>query len=166
MEIASLLDRFSRAVSARDTAGFAALFASDGCYDDTFFGEHVGRDSIAHMLDRFYDGGEDFCWQFLDPVLAGEVGYASYCFSYRSREKESAGQLMAFEGVSRLRIRDGLIVHYSEVIDRGGAFHRLGYPDARVARLIARYSRQFLEGPVMRRHLEYRAAAQATPQEG
>jgi ketosteroid isomerase-like protein len=149
---ADLLARFSAAVAARDTAAFAALFTEDACYDDTFFGPHQGRADIAHMLDRFYDGGEAFCWEFIDPVSDGTLAYASYCFSYRSREPESRGRLMAFEGVSRMRLRDGLIRHYGEVIDRGGAFLRLGYADARVIKLLQRYSRQFSDGPVLARH--------------
>jgi len=57
MTFDQLLDRFATAVGARDTAGLAALFTADGIYDDYFFGPHQGRESIAAMLDRFYDGG-------------------------------------------------------------------------------------------------------------
>jgi hypothetical protein len=161
MNFPSMLERFGAAVARRDTAAFTAMFAPDGVYDDAFFGPHGGREAIGAMLERFYVGGEDFCWEFTEPAHTGEAAYASYCFSYRSREPESRGQLMAFEGVSRFRLRDGLIAHYSETIDRGGAFLRLGYADARVLKLLGRYSRQFVEGPVMQRHLAYREAQAA-----
>jgi hypothetical protein len=108
MSFQALLDRFAAAVGAHDSPGLAALFAENGCYDDYFFGEHHGRAEIAEMLDRFHVGGEQFCWQFTDPVFADGVGYASYCFSYLSREPESAGRLMMFADDRRRddRLRD------------------------------------------------------------
>lgn len=158
MDFPALLDRFAAAVRAHDSAGFAALFTADGRYDDYFFGAHVGRDAIAAMLDRFYVGGEDFVWQFVDPVEADGLGYASYCFSYRSREPESAGRIVGFEGISRFRLRDGLIARYDEVFDRGAAFAVLGYAPERVAKLAARYGSLFVQGERMKAHLAYRAA--------
>ena len=138
--------------------GLAALFTPDGVYDDYFFGPHVGRAAIAAMLDRFHVGGEAFLWRFAEPARCGEVGYASYCFSYVSREPESAGQLVAFEGMSRFRLRDGLIAHYGEVFDRGMAFSQLGYANERCAKLHARYARGFRESAAVRAHLDERRA--------
>ena len=157
MSFQVILDRFAAAVGAHDSPGLAALFAENGCYDDYFFGEHHGRAEIAAMLDRFHVGGEQFCWQFVDPVFADGLGYASYCFSYLSREPESAGRLMMFDGMSRFRIRDGQIVHYAEAFDRGMAFVRLGYPAGTVMKLLDRYGRALDDRPVGRAHLEYRA---------
>lgn len=158
MQFQSILDRFSAAVGAHDSKGLAALFTLDGCYDDYFFGPHVGRDAIAAMLDRFHVGGEAFCWQFVDPVFANGLGYASYCFSYRSREPESLGKLIVFEGMSRFRIGEGLIEHYGEVFDRGMAFAQLGYAPQRIVKLMARYSASLAQTPLAIRHLEYRAS--------
>ena len=90
MDFAALLARFSATVEAHDSAGFAALFSDDGRYDDYFWGSHHGRAEIAAMLDRFHVGGELFAWEFTDPVFADGLGYATYCFSYRSREPESS----------------------------------------------------------------------------
>jgi len=157
MSFPAILDRFAAAVGAHDSNGLAALFAEDGCYDDYFFGEHHGRAEIAAMLDRFHVGGERFCWQFVDPVFADGLGYASYCFSYLSREPESAGRLMMFDGMSRFRISDGLITHYGEVFDRGLAFARLGYPAGKVMKLLDRYVKALDDRPLARAHLEYRA---------
>jgi hypothetical protein len=153
-----LLARFAAAAQAHDGPGLAALFEPDGCYDDYFFGRHVGRDAIAAMLDRFHVGGEAFFWTFADPAIAGDVGYASYCFSYLSREPESAGALVAFDGIARLRLRGGLIAEYGEVFDRGVAFSQLGYASARTAKLLARYAAATREAPAMQRHLAQRAA--------
>lgn len=151
-----LLARFSSAVGARDTAALASLFAPDGTYDDYFFGPHSGRSDIAHMLDRFYDGGEAFVWQFTEPVSNGEVGYARYAFSYRSKEPESSGEIVVFEGTSRFRLKDGLIQHYAEVFDRGVAFSQLGYAPERIVKLLGRYAKGFRQTETARHHMAYR----------
>ncbi len=154
--LSALLGRLARAVAARDTAGFAALFAPDGRYRDGFFGVHEGRAAIAAMFDRFFAGGEAFSWQFRDTVASDGLGYARYVFSYRSREPESARRLVVFEGIAQLRLRDGLIAEYDEVFDRGIAFTQLGYEPTRIARLLGRYAREFAAAAVAREHLATR----------
>ena len=154
----TLLARFARAAQTHDARGLAALFAPDGVYDDYFFGAHQGRDAIAAMIERFHAGGDAFCWDFADPACSGDVGYASYCFSYRSKEPESAGEVVAFEGMCRMRLRGGLIAHYGEVFDRGAAFSQLGYATARTAKLLARYAAGMRAQPAMAAHLERRRA--------
>lgn len=139
MEFPTILARFADAVAAHDSHGLAALFTPDGCYDDYFFGPHEGRDAIAAMLDRFYVGGEGFCWQFLEPACAGDTGYARYCFSYRSREPESAGCLVMFEGMSRFRLRDGLICDYAESVNGGVAMTQLGVNPERMAKVFRKW---------------------------
>ena len=163
MDFPALLHRFTRAVAARDCEGFAALFTPEGCYDDGFFGAHHGRAAIAAMLERFHVGGEDFFWEFLEPVREGDLAYARYRFSYRSREPESAGQLIMFDGMARFRLRDGLIADYAELFDRGVAFVQLGYPTARVRKLIDRYATALRESPACAARLAAREArAQAS----
>ena len=157
MDFTAILARFAETVAAHDSPAFAALFTPDGCYDDYFFGTHDGRDAIAAMLDRFHVGGEAFCWQFDEPANNGDLAYASYCFSYRSREAESLGKLIVFEGIAHFRLRDGLIAHYREVFDRGVAFTQLGYATPRVAKLLERYAAGFGRSAVVERHLAYRA---------
>ena len=156
MEFDNLLERFTSAVATGDTAGFAALFTADGCYDDGFFGLHRGREAIAAMLTRFHVGGERFRWQFLDPLATERLGYARYCFSYRSKEKESAGALVVFEGMARLRLSDGLIADYAEVFDRGMAFVQLGYAGDRVVKLLRRYAEGWRASPAAQAHLAWR----------
>jgi hypothetical protein len=162
-EFGSILDRFAAAVAAQDSQGLAALFTFDGCYDDGFFGAHRGRDAIAAMLDRFHVGGEAFCWQFEEPVAQAGLGYASYCFSYRSREPDSVGELVVFDGVARFRLRDGLIAQYDEVFDRGMAFAQLRYPETRIRKLLDRYAAAFRASPTVQRHLAYRDACARSP---
>jgi hypothetical protein len=158
MDFTTLIERFERAAREHDTAALVALFAPDGRYHDGFFGEHAGRDALAAMFERFHVGGEAFLWVFSDPVSAGELAYASYVFSYRSKEPESAGRLVVFEGIARFRLRDGLIAEYFEVFDRGIAFSQLGYATPRVAKLLARYADALRDTPAVARHLERRRA--------
>ncbi|HEX6018226.1 MAG TPA: nuclear transport factor 2 family protein [Burkholderiaceae bacterium] len=151
------LERFATAVAAGDAEGFAALFTADGRYDDGFFGMHRGRTEIVAMLDRFHAGGEAFRWQFLEPLADERIGYARYLFSYRSKQPESPGRLIVFEGMSRFVFGgDGLIADYAEVFDRGVAFVRLGYAEPRVAKLLARYAQP---NERVRDHLTWRERA-------
>lgn len=159
MDFTELLARFSRAAQTHDSAGLAALFTPDGRYDDYFFGTHAGRDEIAAMLDRFHVGGERFRWDFTDPVCSGDLGYAGYVFSYLSREPESRGRVIVFEGIAKLRLRDGLIAHYAEVFDRGVAFSQLGYATERTGKLLARYARALHAQPEVAAHVARREDA-------
>ncbi|MFO1326817.1 MAG: nuclear transport factor 2 family protein [Rubrivivax sp.] len=158
MSFATLLDRFTTAVAAADTQGFAALFTPDGRYHDGFFGLHQGRDAIAAMLRRFHVGGEAFAWQFFEPLSDASTGYARYLFSYRSREPESAGRVIVFEGMARFALADGLIADYTEVFDRGLAFTQLGYAGPRVLKLLGRYAGESQGSDAARAHLRWRAA--------
>jgi hypothetical protein len=157
MSFQELLERFAATAAAGDARALAALFTPDGCYDDCFFGEHHGHVAIAAMLDRFFVGGERFAWQFFDAVGDETLGYASYCFSYRSKEPESAGQLIVFEGMSRFRLSpQALIRHYGEVCDRGVAFAQLGYATERIGKLLARYAAGSRQSESVRAHLAWR----------
>jgi hypothetical protein len=158
MDFTTLLDRFTAAVAAADTPGFAALFTPDGRYHDGFFGPHQGRESIAAMLARFHVGGEDFAWQFLEPLCDGHTAYARYVFSYRSREPESPGRLIVFEGMARFRLQGGLIADYAEVFDRGVAFTQLGYVGPRVLKLLARCAAELHDSDAVRAHRAWREA--------
>ena len=156
MDFEAMLDAFAQAAAACDAQRLTALFTPDGCYHDYFFGAHRGHEAIAGMVQRFHVGGEQFAWQFLEPLADEHLGYARYRFSYRSREPESRGQLVVFEGMSRLRLRDGLIADYAEVFDRGVAFVQLGYEGARVLKLLGRYAQQWRADDAVREHLDWR----------
>jgi limonene-1,2-epoxide hydrolase len=124
MPFDELLRRFAAAVQANDGAGLAALFTPDGVYEDGFFGPHQGHAAIAAMLARFHQGGRDYLWEFLDPVIQGDTGYARWRFSYASRLPESLGRPVLFEGMSCFSLEHGRIARYREVFDRGLALAR------------------------------------------
>jgi SnoaL-like domain len=133
-----LLSSFAAAVVANDGAALAAMFTPDGTYEDGFFGAHRGRATIAAMLRRFHDTGGDYRWDWTDPVSNGATGYARFRFSYISRLPECAGRHVMFEGISRLRLTDGLIAHYDEAFDRGVALVQLGFSAERIRRILER----------------------------
>lgn len=153
MDFPDLLDRFASAAAAGDARRFAALFTPEGSYDDGFFGVHRGRTAIAAMLERFHAGGEAFRWQFAEPLADARIGYARYVFSYRSKQPESRGRLIVFEGMSRFVFDGELVADYAESFDRGVAFVQLGYAQARIAKLLARYAQP---NERVRAHLDWR----------
>ncbi|MBL8347042.1 MAG: nuclear transport factor 2 family protein [Rubrivivax sp.] len=179
MSFETLLTAFEQAAATRDVRRFAALFTPEGRYHDGFFGMHQGREAIAAMLERFHVGGERFAWQFLEPVGNERIGYARYCFSYVSKEPESAGQIVVFEGMARFLLEaapaggreagpDGalLIADYDEVFDRGMAFVQLGYAGERVVKLLKRYAEGFRASPAVQAHLAWRERAGHPPAAG
>ena len=155
-----LLKTFAMCVEANHGEGFAALFTPDAIYEDYFFGAHRGRKAVVAMLARFHEGGEHYRWEFHEPVADARIGYARYRFSYRSKMSESAGKPIAFEGISRLLLRDGLIEHYAEAFDRGVAFVQLGFPAGKVARLLEKYAGTQNATPEFRHHFERFGGAQ------
>src|SRR5437763_14740523 len=144
LDFGKLLDNFAAAVVADDGAGLGALFAEDGVYADEFFGAHRGRAAIAAMLQRFHDTGGDYRWDFFDPVYDGTTGYARFRFSYVSRLPEAAARPVSFEGISRFRLRDGLIERYDEAFDRGVALVQLGFPAERIRRILEKAAAQIV----------------------
>jgi hypothetical protein len=133
---ADLLKNFAGAVQANDGTGLARLFTPDGVYEDGFFGAHRGRAAIAAMLQRFYDTGSDYLWEFFDPVCNGAIGYARFRFSYASRMPESAGRPVLFEGISCFQFEAEFISRYSEVFDTGVALVQLGFAAERIRRIL------------------------------
>lgn len=158
----ALLAAFAKAVESNDGAGLAALFTPDGIYDDYFFGAHSGAAQIAAMLQRFHAGGQNYRWEFFEPLSDGRIAYSRYRFSYQSRPHGDGGAQasplvpvvpVVFEGISRFQLREGRIEHYAEVFDRGIAFTQLGFAPERIARILARYANEQNARTEFRQHI-------------
>jgi ketosteroid isomerase-like protein len=135
----TLLRRMTDAVCRGDGAAAAACFTPDGTYHDGFYGGFRGRDAIGRMIEQlFHRDARDFAWQFEDAVSDGRVGYARYDFSYVSKLPGAEGRRVGFAGISRCRLKDGLIGHYDEAFDRGPVLVQLGFPPERIAKSLAR----------------------------
>lgn len=132
----SLLENFAAAGVANDGVRFAALFAEDATYDDNFFGLHRGRAEIAAMLQRFHDTGENYRWEFDEPVFDGTLGYAWFRFSFASKMPGYEGNPVLITGISCFRLKNGLITEYRERFDTGIALAQLGFPADRLKRIL------------------------------
>lgn len=118
-------------------------FTGDDVYHDVFYGAFEGRAAIADMLEnRFHRDAGNFRWDMHDPVRQADLLYARYVFSYDSKLPDAAGRRGLFEGVSVIRLRDGLIADYREVANVGPGLARLGFAPQRLARLMARFGEE------------------------
>jgi ketosteroid isomerase-like protein len=153
MEFSELVGRFAAAAAAGDGDALADLFTADGTYDDYFFGPSTGREAIKKMLAHFAEGGRDFRWEFLDPVRSGDVGYASYRFSFDSRRPEAKGARVAFDGIGRFDLEGDRIRRYSEVFDRGMALAQQEFEPERLRRIGLKYAGALKARPEWKGHL-------------
>ncbi|MGE0767861.1 MAG: nuclear transport factor 2 family protein [Hyphomicrobiaceae bacterium] len=154
MDMTAMLARFSAAVETGDGDALADLFTDDGVYDDYFFGPSTpGRAGIREMLAHFYEGGEGFKWEFVDPVVAGPLGYASYRFSYTSKLPDAKGTRVIFDGISRFEFADGKIRRYSEVFDRSLALAQQDFAPERLKKIAQKYAARLKSNPAVKSHL-------------
>lgn len=153
MEFTEIVQKFTAAVEAGDGAALAALFCEDGVYHDTFYGEFKGRAAIAAMLEeRFHGDAKDFLWEAHKTVREGNIGYASWNFSYTATLPGSEGKRVVAEGMSCFDLADGLIRHYSEKLDSGMALSMLDFPPERLLKLFRRWNDANRDKPALKRH--------------
>ena len=153
MEFSELVNRFAEAAASGNGDALADLFTPDGVYDDYFFGPKHGREEIKKMLAHFAEGGRDFKWEFFDPVRAGDVGYASYRFSYQSTRPEANGARVVFDGIGRFNMKGERIRGYSEVFDRGMALAQQAFAPEHLVRIEQKYARALKATAEFSRHL-------------
>ena len=138
-EFNDILRRFTAAVAAGDGTALGDVFTDDGTYVDTFYGAFTGRAAIRDMLENhFWRDAEAFFWEMRDPLCDDRQAYARWRFGYTSRLPESAGNMVAFEGMSRFEIEHGQIRRYEEIFDSGLALQQLGMPAERLAKILSR----------------------------
>ena len=154
MDVTAMLRNFCDAVERKDGVGLAALFTEDGVYHDVFYGAFKGRAKVAELIvDWFYKTADTFRWDMHDPVFDGRTLYARYTFSYRSKLPEAKGARAMFEGVSIMRIENGLIAEYHEVANTATGFVDMNFAPERITKLVARQGRELKSRPEMARHL-------------
>ena len=159
MTLTAILKRFTAAVEAGDGTALGALFTPSGVYDDYFFGpSEPGPEGVRDMLAHFYEGGEDFRWDFHDIVEGNDLGYASYRFSYTSKLPEAKGARVVFEGIGRFVLEDGKIARYSEVFDRGMALAQQDFAAERIKKIGVRYANRIKADPAAARHIATKTA--------
>ena len=145
-DLGALLDRMTAAAMAGDGAGFAACFTPDGIYRDYVYGDHEGRDAIAHMLtDQFHRDAADYAWRFFDPMARGDHGYAWSLSTFLSRVPAFAGRRVVIDGISRFRLSGGLIADYAESVNGCTAMAQLGVGPARMRKVAAKWAGGLLD---------------------
>jgi ketosteroid isomerase-like protein len=131
----------TQAICRGDGEAAAACFVADGVYHDGFYGEFKGRNAIADMVRRHFHGNAtDFSWTLSDLVGEGELGYASYEFSYTSKIAGAEGRRAGFAGMCKVRLKDGLILRYEEIFERAQVLARLGFADERILRSVRKWA--------------------------
>ena len=154
-----LVVRMGDAASRGDAPGFAACFTPDGVYHDYIYGAFTGREAIAHMLaDHFHAHARDYDWRFFDPVARGETGYARSLSRFVSTMPQFEGREVVIDGISRFRLKDGLIAEYWESVNAGVGHVQLGVEPARSAKVFARWAGELRERPDVQAYI---AAARA-----
>ncbi len=148
-EFKQLLSRFSTAAEAGDGEAFAACFTEDGIYHDYIYGDHQGREDIAHMMAHQFhrDAGEDYRWEMFDPICEGDLAYAWSLSSFTSTVPEFAGRKVVIDGMSRFELKDGLIKDYRESVNGGVAMAQLGVQPERLTKICAKWGRQLEAEP-------------------
>lgn len=156
-----LLERFTRAAEAGDGTAFAACFTPDATYHDYIYGPHTGRADIARMLVELFlrDAGSDYRWEMTDAACSGDLGYASSLSSFTSTLPEFAGRRVLIDGISRFRLRDGLIAEYHESVNGCVAMAQLGVAPERMAKVAGRWAGRLLAEP---RSVAFLARAKGT----
>ncbi len=136
-----LLERFTRTAEAGDGEAFAQCFTEDAVYHDYIYGDHFGRPEIAHMMSHLFhgDAGPDYRWEMFDPVINGDLAYAWSLSSFTSTREEFAGRRVIIDGMSRFRLRDGLICDYAESVNGGVAMTQLGVQPERMAKVFRKW---------------------------
>jgi ketosteroid isomerase-like protein len=153
MDTSDLLKTFTSAVEHRDGKTFAGLFTEDGVYHDVFYGAFKGREKIAEMIDDwFHRTARDFRWEMFRPVSDGTMLYAYYTFSYVSTLPEAKGKRVGFDGVSIMRLSNGMIAEYREVANASMGLLDIGFAPERVAKIFAREANRIKERPEWARH--------------
>ncbi len=147
-EFAAFIRRFTAAADAGDGAAFAACFTPDGIYHDYIYGDHRGRDDIAHMLEGlFHRDAGDYRWEMFDPVFDGRIGYVWSLSSFTSKVPDFAGKRVVIDGMSRFEIKDGLVADYRESVNGGVAMVQLGVAAGRIERVLQRWAKALQEAP-------------------
>lgn len=148
MDLAGLLKRMTKAAEAKDGAGFAACFTENGIYRDYIYGDHVGRAAIADMLENyFHRDATDYRWRFFDPISDGTLGYAWSLSAFTSTVPEFKGRKVVIDGISRFRLKGGLIEEYWESVNGGVAMAQLGVAPERIAKVLCRWAGQLQANP-------------------
>jgi hypothetical protein len=140
-EFNRFLARFTVAAESGDGERFAACFTPDAVYHDYIYGPHQGRAAIADMLQNlFHRDATDYRWEMFDGVINDDLGYAWSLSSFISTIPQFQGKRVVIDGMSRFRLRDGLIAEYRESVNGGLGMVQLGVAPERMKKVFDRWT--------------------------
>ena len=156
MEFRDLITTMAAAIARGDGTAAAACFSPAGVYHDVFYGAFPRAEIPRMVSDYFHRDAANFIWDMHDAVSDGRIGYARYVFSYDGRMPGTEGRRALFEGVSVCTLDDGLILSYHEVANTAPGLYQLGFPAARLERIVARQAAALAAREESRHHLSAR----------
>jgi hypothetical protein len=152
MEFAPTLLRMTESIVSGDGVSAAECFGPEGVYHDVFYGAFHKKEIPIMVADRFHRDAEGFIWDLFDPVCAGEIGYARYIFSYKSKLEGSFGKRVVFEGVSICAMRNGLISSYREVANACTGLSMMGFEPNRLSKIIGKQVNELIGRDEVQQH--------------
>jgi hypothetical protein len=94
-----------------------------------------------------------------DPVCSGDMGYAWSLSSFTSTIPDYAGRKVLIDGMSRFRLRDGLVAEYWESVNGCVAMIQLGVAPEKIAKVAKRWAGWLHDAP---ESVEYLGRAKGT----
>jgi hypothetical protein len=152
--VRQMLYAMCRAAEAGDGKTFASYFADECVYHDDFYGAFVGRERVAEWVtDWLHKDARAMRWDMLDPVVENDRLYTRYIFSYDSKLPEANGARAMYEAVAIMKLRDGKITEYREVVNSGTAFADMHFHPERLFKIFARKAAALKALPELQPHL-------------
>jgi hypothetical protein len=75
-----------------------------------------------------------------DPICRGDTGYAWSLSKFNSTIPAFQGRDVVIDGISRFRLKDGLIAEYWESVNGGVAMVQLGVEAPRIEKVLKRWA--------------------------
>jgi uncharacterized protein (TIGR02246 family) len=107
----ALLQRFGECLARGDAAGAAALFTPDATYDEPPGHTFAGREALHAFIADFAAAHTDVSFTVVRMLASsdGALVAAEWRWTYTGA---ADGQRRAFEGMSFVELRDGLIARW------------------------------------------------------
>ena len=150
----ALMEKFVAGVIACDGKKVAECFTPNGVYRDVFYGDSKGHSAIADLIENsFHRDAGNFKWDLHDPICQNDIGYVRFICSYESKFPEVKGNRAVFEGVSVLKLENGLLAEYHEVVNHATGLAVMGFEAERIRQILLHEADKLADRPEAKGHL-------------
>ena len=111
------------------------------------------EETVDDTAGKADETADDFRWDMVNPVRQGDMIYSRVIFSYVSSLPGAMKPRVLMESVSMMRLKDGLIQEYTEVVNNGPSLVECGLPPEHVAKILNRQGQKLRNKPEAQRHL-------------